>query len=126
MTGLIAIPASAQNGPREYKVLATSKTSTMEKEMNAMAELGYEFAAVMGGETAFGGSEAVVVMQKNPQMGTEFKLLIKDSPNFIGVGKGEDKLRTKVNEIIAAAKAAGDLDKMAQKWLGRPAGDLPN
>ena len=50
----------------------------------------------------------------------------KDSPNFIGVGKGEDKLRLKVNEILAAAKASGDLDKMATKWLGRPAGDLPN
>ena len=42
------------------------------------------------------------------------------------MAKGEDKLRAKVNEIIAAAKAAGDLDKMAQKWLGRPAGELPN
>ena len=31
----------------------------------------------------------------------------------------------RVNEIIAAAKAAGDLDKMAVKWLGRPAGELP-
>jgi polar amino acid transport system substrate-binding protein len=41
------------------------------------------------------------------------------------VAKGEDKLRTKVNEILVAAKASGDLDKLAQKWLGRPAGDLP-
>lgn len=64
---LAALPASAQNGAREYKILATSKTSTMEKEMNAAAEAGYAFAAVMGGETAFGGSEAVVVMQKNPK-----------------------------------------------------------
>jgi polar amino acid transport system substrate-binding protein len=64
-------------------------------------------------------------MQKNPQLGTEFKLLLKDSPNFIGVGKGEDKLRLKVNEIIGQAKASGDLDKMAMRWLGRPAGDLP-
>jgi polar amino acid transport system substrate-binding protein len=42
------------------------------------------------------------------------------------VGKGEDKLRLRVNEILAAAKTSGDLDKLAQKWLGRPAGDLPN
>jgi polar amino acid transport system substrate-binding protein len=41
------------------------------------------------------------------------------------VAKGEDKLRLKINEIIAAAKAAGEIDKMAQKWLGRPAGELP-
>jgi polar amino acid transport system substrate-binding protein len=66
------------------------------------------------------------MMQRNPQLNAEYKLLIKDSPNFIGVAKGEDKLRLKVNEIIAAAKASGDIDKMAQKWLGRPAGELPN
>jgi polar amino acid transport system substrate-binding protein len=30
-----------------------------------------------------------------------------------------------VNEVIAGAKKAGDIDKMASKWLGRPAGDLP-
>ncbi len=74
---------------------------------------------------ATGASVAGNMMAKNPQMGTEYKLLLKDSPNFIGVAKGEDKLRLKVNEVIAAAKTSGDLDKMAVKWLGRPAGDLP-
>jgi polar amino acid transport system substrate-binding protein len=64
-------------------------------------------------------------MARNPQLGTEYKFVLKDSPNFIGVGKGEDKLRLKVNEIITSAKAGGDLDKLAQKWLGRPAEDLP-
>lgn len=75
---------------------------------------------------ATGASVAGNMMARNPQLSTEYKLLIKDSPNFIGVGKGEDKLRVKVNEIIAAAKTAGDLDRMANRWLGRPAGDLPN
>jgi polar amino acid transport system substrate-binding protein len=75
---------------------------------------------------ATGASTAGVIMTKSPQLNTEYKLLLKDSPNFIGVAKGEDKLRLKVNEILAAAKKSGDLDKMAQKWLGRPAGDLPN
>ena len=74
---------------------------------------------------ATGASVAGNMMAKNPQLNTEYKLLLKDSPNFIGVGKGEDKLRAKVNEIIAAGKASGDLDKMAVKWLGRPSGDLP-
>ncbi len=75
---------------------------------------------------ATGASVAGNMMAKNPQLNTEYKLLLKDSPNFIGVGKGEDKLRLKVNEIIADGKKSGDIDKMANKWLGRPAGDLPN
>jgi polar amino acid transport system substrate-binding protein len=73
-----------------------------------------------------GASVAGNFMAKNPQVSTEYKLLLKDSPNFIGVAKGEDKLKAKVNEIIAAAKASGELNKMSLKWLGRPLGDLPS
>ena len=47
----------------EYRVLATTKTSTMERELNEAAEAGYGFSAVMGGGTA-GGNEVVVVMTK--------------------------------------------------------------
>ena len=74
---------------------------------------------------ATGASVAGNMMARNPTFDAEYKLLLKDSPNFIGVGKGEDALRVKVNEILVTAKKNGDLDKMAQKWLGRPAGDLP-
>jgi hypothetical protein len=48
----------------EYQVVATSKTSTMEREMNQAAERGFRFEAVMGGETAFGGNEVVAVLSK--------------------------------------------------------------
>ncbi|MDR7152005.1 polar amino acid transport system substrate-binding protein [Hydrogenophaga palleronii] len=74
---------------------------------------------------ATGVSVADNMIKRNPQLGAEFKVLLKDSPNFIGVAKGEDALRLKVNEIIAAAKTSGDIDAMAKKWLGRPAGTLP-
>jgi polar amino acid transport system substrate-binding protein len=74
---------------------------------------------------ATGASVAGNMMQRNPALGAEYKFVLKDSPNFIGVAKGEDKLRLKVNEIVAAAKASGELDKMAMKWLGRPTGELP-
>lgn len=48
----------------DFKVLATSKTSTMQKEMNEAAKLGFKYEGVMGGETSFGGDEAVVIMSK--------------------------------------------------------------
>ena len=48
----------------EYRVLATSKTSTAEKELNEAAEAGFRFDAVMGGETAIGGSEVVIVVSR--------------------------------------------------------------
>jgi hypothetical protein len=56
---------AAQGGPGiAYRVLATTKTSTMEKELNEAAEAGFRFQAVMGGDTAVGGSEVVAVVSR--------------------------------------------------------------
>lgn len=56
------ISAKAQN---QFKVLATKKTSTMQKEIQQAADDGYRFEGVSGGGTAFGGSEVLVIMSKN-------------------------------------------------------------
>ena len=69
--------ALAQHQQYDYRVLATNKTSTAEKEMNEAADAGFVFAAVMGGETGFGGSEVVVVMIKDPAVATEQKRTYK-------------------------------------------------
>lgn len=120
------------------KTIGVTRGAMEDQELSKVAPAGVEVrrfednnatvAAFVAGQTqliATGASVAGAMMQKNPQLGTEFKLLLKDSPNFIGVAKGEDALRTKVNEIILEAKKSGELDKMAVRWLGRPAGQLP-
>ena len=48
----------------QFKLLATKKTSTMQKELNEAADAGYRFEDVTGGSTTFGGSEVVVIMSK--------------------------------------------------------------
>jgi hypothetical protein len=48
----------------EYRVIATSRTSTAEKEMNEAADAGFRLGGVMGGDTLFGGSEVVTVMHR--------------------------------------------------------------
>ena len=77
--GLLQEDALASNRQYEYRLLATSKTSTMQKEMDEAGEAGFHFAGVMGGDTAFGGSEVVVVMSKDresqDQGDYQFKLL---------------------------------------------------
>lgn len=57
----------------DYRLLATNKTSTMQREMQEAADAGYAFAGVMGGETSFGGSEVVVVMQRLPNAAPQFE-----------------------------------------------------
>lgn len=60
----------------EYRVLATNKTSTMQKEMQEAAEAGFRFGDVMGGDTAFGGSEVVVIMVRDGEPGGyDYRLL---------------------------------------------------
>ena len=63
----------------DYRLLATNRTSTMEKEMNEAADAGFAFSGVMGGETGFGGKEVVVVMIKalaeEVQTAKKYKLL---------------------------------------------------
>jgi hypothetical protein len=59
------MPAAGEDARIDYRVLATKRTSTMDKEMNEAAAAGYRFGAVMGGQTAFGGNETVVVMMKD-------------------------------------------------------------
>jgi hypothetical protein len=62
-------PAAASEELQDYRVLATNKTSTMEKELNESAAAGFKFEATMGGESAFGGKEVIVVMSR-PRTGS--------------------------------------------------------
>jgi len=55
-----------------YRLLATNKTSTMQKEMNEAAQAGYRFGGVMGGETEFGGSEVLTIMVRMPEAAPTF------------------------------------------------------
>jgi hypothetical protein len=71
LAGTVSARPAAAADP-EYRLLATNKTSTMQKELSAAASGGFRFAGVMGGETAFGGSETVVVMSRSPE-GSRFE-----------------------------------------------------
>ena len=63
----------------DYRVLATNKTSTLEKELNAAGTEGFRFEGIMGGNTGWGGSEAVAVVSRErgveKRASLEYKLL---------------------------------------------------
>jgi len=62
----------AEDQVYDYLVLATTRTSAMEREMNEAADLGYRFQGVMGGDTAFGGSELVTLMMRGASAPARF------------------------------------------------------
>jgi hypothetical protein len=75
---LFAAMPETNSGTRDYKLLATQKTSTMQKELNDAADAGYRFERAMGGQTGFGGKEVVSIMSRNKGEGRpryEYKLL---------------------------------------------------
>ena len=76
----------------EYRVLATNKTSTMEKEMREAGAAGFRFAGTMGGDTAFGGNEVVVVMTRTGAAG----------PHYVYRLLATTKTSTMQNELQAA------------------------
>jgi polar amino acid transport system substrate-binding protein len=126
--------AQAISGPAEMggQSIAVTKGSIEDQELAKVAPAGLSIerfddtaaalAAYAQGKTklvAAGVSAAMAAVAKNPQLDVDAKFVLKESRNFIGVPKGEDKLREKVNEIIEAAKASGELRKLSGKWFSR-------
>ena len=62
-------------GQPKFLLLATSRTGTMEKELNEAGARGYRFSGTQGGETVYGGSEVVVIMTLDPE-GRRFRYLL--------------------------------------------------
>ena len=105
----MTIGAAAENRQLDYQVLSTSRTSTMEKELNQAAAAGYRFLKVTNRPNIFGGEQLVVVTVKvlggDPQESREYRVLS---------ARGTSKLQKVLKE------AAG------QGWEYREQTTLPN
>ena len=55
----------------EYKLLATARTSTMQKEIGEAGRAGFVFCGMTVAETSFGGREVVSILLR--QVGKELK-----------------------------------------------------
>ncbi len=56
--------ATVTTDPIEYKLLATSRTSTMEKELNGVGRDDFVFCGITVAETSFGGREVVSILRR--------------------------------------------------------------
>ena len=71
---------------------------------------------------ATGNVVAAAILARNPPKRPELKFLVKNSPCYIGLSKGQPALKAAVDEAIAKARADGSLNAISRKWLGA---DLP-
>lgn len=105
-----------------------SKVAPASTEIRRFEDNASTISAFVSGQVelvATGVQVAANMIAHNPSLHAQLKFVLKDSPNFIGVAKGQPALLARVNAIVDHAKADGELDKLSQHWLGRPAGDLP-
>jgi len=63
IVAMVKEAATSSQATLKYKLLATTKTSTMQKEMQRWADEGYEYVEQTVFQSAFGGREVVVIME---------------------------------------------------------------
>jgi polar amino acid transport system substrate-binding protein len=102
----------------EFSKVAPSSTTIKRFEDNNST-----ISAYLSGQVqliATGNVVAAAVNESSKLRRLETKFLIKNSPCYVGVNKGEAAMLAKVNEVIAKLKSSGDLEKVSQQWLQAP------
>lgn len=120
------------------KTVSVTRGAMADSELSKVAPAGTQIrrfedhigtvAAYTSGQVqaiATSAGEGDAINRQAPKLGNELKLILKVSPNYIGVKKGETALLERINAIVLEAKNSGELDSLSQKWLKQPAGDLP-
>lgn len=119
------------------KTIAVTRGTMQDKELQELApnatlqrfeDNNSTIAAFTSGQVgmfASGTGVAATIKQRNPNLDLELKIVLSNSPCYVGVAKGETRLLEKVNSIIREAKTSGEIDRLSRQWLGAPAGELP-
>lgn len=69
---------------------------------------------------ATGNLVVAAIAAQNPAKAPVAKFMLKDSPCYIGIKKGEVALQAKVDTRIAQALADNTLNSLSEKWLKAP------
>ncbi len=82
--------------------------------------------AFLGGRAeliATGNVVAAAILTENTPKKPTIEFLLRNSPCFVGVNKGEANLLARVNAILTAARKDGRLNRISEHWLHAPLGD---
>jgi hypothetical protein len=113
---MACVLASTAHAQASYRLLATSKTSTMQKEMQEAGDAGFHFVAVMGGETAIGGKETVVLMEKAPDDTAKYSYRLLATTKDLDTSEGARRRR---DGRVQRRRADGVRESHGRKGDGR-------
>ncbi|NBD15852.1 MAG: transporter substrate-binding domain-containing protein [Cyanobacteria bacterium] len=74
---------------------------------------------------ATGNTIAGKVMKSNPKEGIENKFVMKNSPCYIGVRRGDLDMLQWINVFIRHKRFSGEFDALSQEWFGESLESLP-
>lgn len=63
---VVVMVKDGQPGQFAYRLLATTKTSTMQKEMQEAGDAGYEYRGQTVFKSTFGGKEVIAILERDP------------------------------------------------------------
>lgn len=92
-------------------------------EMKRFEDNNTTLSAYLSGQVsliATGNLVAAEIAERRPEQAPVTKFMLRDSPCYIGLKKGEAELQARVNEIIAQALASGKLNSISETWLKAP------
>lgn len=108
--------------------LELSKLPAGTVQMKRFASNSLTASALVSGQVeliATGNVVAAKLIRDNPDKQIDNKFVMKNSPCYIGVRRGDTNLLQKVNAIVRDLKKSGKLNQFSQKWLGEPLSELP-
>ncbi len=108
--------------------LEISKRAPKEANIKRFEDNATTTAAYLAGQVDVlisGNTLAAKIIKDLPEKQVETKMILKNSPTFIGMKKGDVDLLHWLNVFILHKKLGGELDEMSMKWFGTPVGDLP-
>jgi len=80
-------------------------------------------SALLAGQVdliASGNTIVGKVIQDNPDAGIENKFVMKNSPCYIGVRRGDLDMLEWVNVFVRHKRFSGEFDALSQEWFGEP------
>ena len=99
------------------KIVPTTATLKRFEDNNTTLS---SFLSGQVGLIATGNLVVTEIATRYPDKAPKTKFLLKNSPCYVGVMKGNTELLNEVNRLIAKAKKEGALEGLSQKWLKAP------
>lgn len=108
--------------------LELTKTAPSDAKITRFGDNAATLSAFTSGQVQVlisGNTAAASLTEADPNLDLERKYIIKESPCFIGVKKGNEDLLRWVNVFILHKKLGGGLNAISEKWLGQALPPLP-